>query len=96
MEIVDEEFLTAGLDFMDRSAKSNKPFFMWFNASRMHVWTRLKKESIGITGIGSYPDGMVERDGHLGQLLNKLEELGIAENTIVMLHDRSYFVDRKP
>jgi len=52
METVDEEFLAAGFDFMDRSVKSGKPFFMWFNASRMHVWTRLKKESIGTTGIG--------------------------------------------
>ncbi len=84
METVDEEFLAAGLDFMDRSTKSGKPFFMWFNASRMHVWTRLKKESIGTTGIGLYPDGMVEHDGHVGQLLDKLDELGIAENTIVM------------
>jgi arylsulfatase len=57
---------------------------MWFNASRMHVWTRLKEESKGKTGIGLYPDGMVEHDGHVGQLLDKLDELGIADNTIVM------------
>ena len=84
METVDEEFLAAGLDFMERADKLGKPFFMWFNASRMHVWTRLKKESIGTTGIGIYPDGMVEHDGHVGQLLDKLDELGIADNTIVM------------
>lgn len=84
METVDEEFLAAGLDFMERSAKDEKPFFMWFNASRMHVWTHLKPESMGVTGIGIYPDGMVEHDGHVGILLDKLEELGIDENTIIM------------
>ena len=57
METVDEEFLASGLDFVERSHKSGKPFFMWFNASRMHVGTRLKKASIGKTGIGIYPDG---------------------------------------
>ncbi len=50
----------------------------------MHVWTHLKKESEGKTGLGVYPDGMVEHDGHVGQLLAKLDELGIADNTIVM------------
>ena len=57
---------------------------MWFNATRMHVWTHLKEESQGVTGVGLYPDGMVEHDGMVGQLLDKLDELGIAENTIVM------------
>jgi arylsulfatase len=84
METVDEEFLAAGLDFLDRATKANKPFFMWFNSTRMHVWTHLKKESEGKTGIGLYPDGMVEHDGHVGQLLKKLDDLGIADNTIVM------------
>jgi arylsulfatase len=50
----------------------------------MHVWTRLKKEADGKTGIGVYADGMVEHDGHVGQLLRKLDELGLADNTIVM------------
>jgi arylsulfatase len=50
----------------------------------MHVWTRLAPESEGVTGLGIYPDGMVEHDGHVGQLLDKLDELGIADNTIVM------------
>ncbi|MGE3155015.1 MAG: arylsulfatase [Nitrospiraceae bacterium] len=84
METIDEEMLAGSLDFMDRSVKSGKPFFLWHNSTRMHVWTRLKKESDGKTGIGLYPDGMVEHDGHVGQLLKKLDELGIAENTIVM------------
>ena len=84
METVDEEFLTASLDFIDRADSQDKPFFVWFNSSRMHVWTRLKPESDGVTGQGLYADGMVEHDGHVGQLLAKLDELGIADNTIVM------------
>jgi arylsulfatase len=50
----------------------------------MHIWTRLKAESQGKTGLGVYPDGMVEHDGHVGQVLDKLRELGLEENTIVM------------
>ena len=84
METADEEFLAAGLDFMDRSVKAKKPFFMWFNSTRMHVWTRLKKESDGVTGIGLYPDGMVEHDASIGKLLKKVDDLGIADNTIII------------
>jgi arylsulfatase A-like enzyme len=84
MPTVDEEFLTAGLDFMDRQARANTPFFLWFNSTRMHIWTHLKPESYRRTGIGIYPDGMVEHDGHVGRLLQKLDELGIADNTIVV------------
>jgi arylsulfatase len=50
----------------------------------MHVWTRLKKEAVGRTGIGIYPDGMVEHDDHVGQLLKKIDDLGLADNTIVI------------
>ncbi|MHC4982921.1 MAG: arylsulfatase [Planctomycetota bacterium] len=84
METVDEEFLAVALDFIDRAQEAKKPFFVWFNATRMHVWTRLKKASQGKTGLGIYPDGMVEHDGHVGQLLKKLDDLGIADNTIVI------------
>jgi arylsulfatase A-like enzyme len=84
METVDEEFLAGALKFIDKAHQNKKPFFVWFNASRMHVWTRLKPESQGVTGQGLYADGMVEHDGHVGQLLAKLDELGIADNTIVM------------
>jgi arylsulfatase len=84
METIDEEFLAASLDFIDRAHQQGKPFFVWFNSSRMHVFTRLKPESKGVTGQGLYADGMVEHDGHVGQLLDKLDALGIAENTIVM------------
>jgi membrane-anchored protein YejM (alkaline phosphatase superfamily) len=84
METVDEEFLTAALDFIDRQHKAGTPFFIWFNSTRMHVFTHLKPASAGKTGLGLYPDGMVEHDGHVGQLLKKLDDLGIADNTIVV------------
>jgi arylsulfatase A-like enzyme len=84
METVDEEFTKGALDFMERAKKADKPFFIWWNSTRMHIWTRLKKESEGTTGLGIYPDGMVEHDGHVGQLLDKLKELGLEDNTIVM------------
>jgi arylsulfatase A-like enzyme len=84
METVDEEFLAASLKFIDRAHEAKKPFFVWFNSTRMHVFTRLKPESVGVTGQGVYADGMAEHDGHVGQLLKKLDDLGIAENTIVM------------
>jgi len=84
METVDEEVTVGALDFIDRAHAADKPFFVWWNSTRMHVWTRLKAESEGVTGLGIYPDGMVEHDGHVGQLLAKLDELGIADNTIVM------------
>jgi arylsulfatase len=84
METVDEEFLAAALDFIDRQHKANKPFFCWFNSTRMHVNTHLKKESEGKTGLGLYVDGMVEHDGHVGAILKKLDDLGIVDNTIVI------------
>jgi arylsulfatase A-like enzyme len=84
METVDGEFLAAALDFIDRQHRANRPWFCYFNSTRMHVWTRLKAESQGKTGYGLYPDGMVEHDGHVGQLLKKLDDLGIADNTIVV------------
>ena len=84
METADEEFLAASLDFIDRAHKAKKPFFVWLNTTRMHVWTRLKPESEGVTGQGIYADGMAEFDGLVGQALKKLEDLGIADNTIVV------------
>ena len=84
METIDEEFLKSSIDFIDRANRDRKPFFVWFNSSRMHIWTRLKPESQGKTGLGIYPDGMVEHDGQVGELLKKLDDLGIANNTIVI------------
>ena len=84
METVDEEFLEASLMFIEKAVKDDKPFFCWWNSTRMHIFTHLKKESVGVTGLGVYPDGMVEHDGHVGKLLDKLDDLGIADNTLVM------------
>ena len=84
METIDEEVTAASLKFMDKAVKDGKPFFIWWNSSRMHVFTHLKKESQGKTGLGIYADGMIEHDGQVGQLLAKLKELGIEDNTIVM------------
>ena len=84
METIDEEVTAAALDFLERAVKADKPFFLWYNTTRMHVHTRLKPESDGVTGLGVYPDGMVEHDGMIGQMLDKLDELGIADNTVVM------------
>ena len=84
METADGEFLDASLNFIDRAHDAKKPFFVWFNSTRMHIFTHLKPESQGVRGLGVYPDGMVEHDGQVGQLLKKLDDLGIAKNTIVI------------
>jgi arylsulfatase A-like enzyme len=84
METIDEEVTKAALEYLDKAAKSDKPFFMWWNATRMHIHTHLKASSKGKTGLGVYPDGMVEHDAMVGQLLDKLKALGMEENTIVM------------
>jgi arylsulfatase len=83
METVDEETLDAALDFMDRAVKADKPFFVWWNATRMHFRTHVKEGNLGKTGISFYADGMVEHDNHVGQLLKKVDDLGIQDNTIV-------------
>jgi arylsulfatase len=84
METVDEEVTKSALEFMDKAKKDDKPFFIWWNSTRMHVFTHLKAESEGKTGYGIYADGMAEHDGMVGQLLAKLKELGIENDTIVM------------
>ncbi len=84
METADEEFLAATKDFINRQVKAEKPFFAWYNASRMHIYTHLKPDVEGKTGLGFYADGMVEHDGHVGQLLKLLEDLKIDQNTIVI------------
>ena len=84
METMDEEVTAGAIDFLERAVAAEKPFFLWWNSTRMHIWTHLKPESQGVTGVGLYPDGMVEHDGHIGEILDKLDELGITDNTIVM------------
>jgi arylsulfatase A-like enzyme len=84
METIDGEFLDAAKDFIGRQQKSGVPWFCYFNSTRMHIFTHLKKESQGKTGLGLYPDGMVEHDGHVGELLKLIDDLGGAGNTIVV------------
>jgi arylsulfatase A-like enzyme len=84
METIDDDILAATLQFIDKSQASAKPWFVWFNTSRMHIWTHLTKESEGKTGFGVYADGMVEHDNHVGQLLKRLDALRIIDNTIVI------------
>ena len=84
METIDGEFLAAAKDFINRQHRAGSPWFCYFNTTRMHVFTHLKKESQGKTGLGVYPDGMVETDGHVGELLKLLDDLGTANNTIVV------------
>ncbi|MBP6725430.1 MAG: arylsulfatase [Halioglobus sp.] len=84
MEVIDQEFTDAALKFMNRAHEAEKPFFIWFNATRMHVWTRLAPQWDGKSGHGLYADGLMEHDHHVGLLLNELDKLGIADNTIVI------------
>ena len=84
METVDEEVTKSALDFMRKAHEDGKPFYVWWNSTRMHVFTHLKPSSEGKTGLGVYADGMVEHDGMVGELLDELKKLGIEDNTIVM------------
>lgn len=84
METVDYEFGAAAKDFMERSVKAGKPFFVWMNFTRMHVWTRLQKKYQGATGISLYADGMRELDDMVGSFLDHLKKLGVEDNTIVV------------
>ncbi len=84
METVDEDFLRRSLAFMEKAAKEGKPFFLWHNSTRMHVWTRLQAKYDNKSGYGLYADGMMELDDHVGALLAKLDELGLADDTIVV------------
>ncbi len=84
METADNEFLDASLGFIEKAHEAGKPFFIWHNSTRMHVWTRLSEKYKGKSGFGIYADGMMELDDGVGTLLDKLDELGIADNTIVI------------
>ncbi len=86
METVDDEFSDAAIDFMERQHKSDTPFFLWFNSTHMHLRTHAKPESRGQSGRwqSEYHDVMIDHDKLVGGLLDKLDELGIADNTIVL------------
>ena len=84
MEDIDADLVKRSCDFIDRSVKAEKPFFLWHNSTRCHSFTHLSKQWDGKTGFGLFADAMAELDWVVGELLAKLDELGIADNTIVM------------
>jgi arylsulfatase A-like enzyme len=84
METIDEEVLGHAQRFIREKTADDQPWFCWFNTTRMHVNTHLKPESQGVTGKGIYADGMVEHDGHIGQMLGLLDELGVTDDTFIV------------
>ncbi|MBA4018908.1 MAG: arylsulfatase [Pirellula sp.] len=86
METIDDETSAAAIDFMQRQHKAGKPFFCWFNSTRMHLRTHVRAEHRGRYrhGDSEYIDGMIEHDETIGEILKSLDDLGIAENTIVV------------
>ena len=87
METVDDETSAAAIDFMQRKNKAGQPFFCWWNATRMHFRTHVaedRRSPPGLSARTEYADGMVEHDGHVGRLLKALDDMGIADSTIVL------------
>jgi arylsulfatase len=84
METIDDEVTAGAIKFMNKAKQDGKPFFIWWNSSRMHVFTHLSQKWAGKTGLGVTADGMVEHDTGVGLLLAELKKLGLDENTIVM------------
>jgi arylsulfatase A-like enzyme len=86
METIDDETTAAAIDFMQRQVKANKPFFVWMNTTRMHVFTHVRQSMLGQSGMpgNEYADGMIEHDGDVGKLLKTLDDLGITNDTIVV------------
>jgi arylsulfatase len=84
METIDDEITDRTLEFMEEAHKNDKPFFIWWNSTHMHFRTHVKKEYEGKSGQGFYNDAMMCHDDLVGSLLNKLDELGIADDTIVV------------
>jgi arylsulfatase len=84
METIDQVFRDRAIDFMERSVDADEPFFVWFAPSRMHFFTHVPSEWSGKSGLNPYADGMLQHDNDVGVLLDKLDELGIADNTIVL------------
>ncbi len=84
METIDDEVTAGAIKFMDKAASDGKPFFIWYNTSRMHVITHISAKWEGKSGLGTYADGMLEHDADIGIMLDELKKLGIEDNTIVM------------
>ena len=87
METIDDETSAAAIDFMQRQARANKPFFCWFNSTRMHFRTHVRaahRDKPGLDSRTEYADGMIEHDAAIGQILKTVDDLGIANDTIVI------------
>jgi arylsulfatase A-like enzyme len=87
METIDDDTSAAAMDFIERQVRANQPFFCWFNSTRMHLRTHVREDRRsppGLTARTEYADGMVEHDMHVGLILKKLDDLGIANDTIVL------------
>jgi arylsulfatase len=84
METIDEEITDRAIAWMEQQAKAQKPFFLWYNSTAMHFRTHVAEKNLGKSGQDAYSDRMVVHDEQIGQILKKLDELGIADNTIVM------------
>lgn len=87
METIDDETSDAAVDYIQRQAKANKPFFCWMNTTRMHAFTHVREEhrdKPGFTSRTEYNDGMIEHDAVVGKILKALDDLGITDNTIVL------------
>jgi arylsulfatase len=83
METIDDDVTDRAIAFIDKAHRDGKPFFVWWNSTHMHFRTHVAKEAQGASGQGFYNDAMVQHDAHVGKLLKKLDELGIADDTIV-------------
>jgi arylsulfatase len=86
METIDDETSAAAIDYMQRQHDANKPFFVWMNTTRMHLRTHVRPEHRGRFphGDSEYLDGMIEHDDTVGSLLKALDDMGIANDTIVV------------
>ncbi|MGZ2443347.1 arylsulfatase [Sinorhizobium medicae] len=86
METIDDETTSAAIEFMKKQVEQKKPFFTWMNTTRMHVFTHVRPSMLGQSGMpgNEYADGMIEHDGHVGKLLKALDDMKIADNTIVI------------
>jgi arylsulfatase A-like enzyme len=84
METIDEEITAGALGWMEKQVKADKPFFLWYNSTAMHFRTHLAEKNLGKSGQDPYSDRMVTHDEQIGMMLDKVDELGIADNTIVM------------
>jgi arylsulfatase A-like enzyme len=86
METIDDETSSAAIDFIKRQNEGKKPFFVWFNSTRMHLRTHVRQSHRGryTHGDSEYIDGMMEHDDTIGSILKALDDLGIADNTLVV------------